>query len=156
MAAALIAPTQRGRVPVDGEKDAHADLAPGQLLQGVVHDPTARRMDGVAGSAGVFTTAADVARYARMVLAGGTLDGVRILKPSTVKLMATDHLDPRATDRQWLPGKGQVDYATYLRQLSKLPVDAPLMLEHLQTPEEYAEGRDYIRAVGTRIGITFA
>jgi CubicO group peptidase (beta-lactamase class C family) len=85
-AAALIAPTQKGRE--DGGS-AHADLAPGQLLQGVVHDPTARRMDGVAGSAGVFTTAHDVARYARMLLQGGELDGVRVLSPESVRLMTT-------------------------------------------------------------------
>jgi CubicO group peptidase (beta-lactamase class C family) len=89
-AAALIAPTQKGR---DGEGSvhgaAHGDLAPGQLLQGVVHDPTARRMDGVAGSAGVFTTAHDVARYARMLLQGGELDGVRVLSPDSVRLMTT-------------------------------------------------------------------
>jgi CubicO group peptidase (beta-lactamase class C family) len=84
--AALIAPTQKGS---EGEKTAHGDLAPGQLLQGVVHDPTARRMDGVAGSAGVFTTAHDVARYARMLLQGGELDGVRILSPESVRLMTT-------------------------------------------------------------------
>ncbi len=58
--------------------------------------------------------------------------------------------------REVVPGKGQIDYAAYLRQLSQLPVDAPLMLEHLQTPEEYAEGRDYIRSVGDRIGVRFA
>jgi CubicO group peptidase (beta-lactamase class C family) len=86
-AAAAIAPTQKGR---EGEAAApHGDLAPGQLLQGVVHDPTARRMDGVAGSAGVFTTAADLARYARMLLQGGELDGVRILRPDSVRLMTT-------------------------------------------------------------------
>jgi CubicO group peptidase (beta-lactamase class C family) len=85
-AAALIAPTQKGK---EGEGSAHGDLAPGQLLQGVVHDPTARRMDGVAGSAGVFTTAHDVARYARMLLQGGELDGVRILSPDSVRLMTT-------------------------------------------------------------------
>jgi len=84
--AALIAPTQKG---ADGTGSAHGDLAPGQLLQGVVHDPTARRMDGVAGSAGVFTTARDVARYARMLLRGGELDGVRILSPESVRLMTT-------------------------------------------------------------------
>jgi CubicO group peptidase (beta-lactamase class C family) len=55
----------------------------------VVHDPTARRMDGVAGSAGVFTTAHDVARYARMLLQGGELDGVRVLSPDSVRLMTT-------------------------------------------------------------------
>jgi len=58
--------------------------------------------------------------------------------------------------REVVPGKGQLDYAEYLRQLSRLPVDAPLMLEHLQTPEEYTEGRDYIRSVGERIGVRFA
>jgi sugar phosphate isomerase/epimerase len=55
-----------------------------------------------------------------------------------------------------IPGRGQIDYATYLRELTKLDVDAPLMLEHLQTPEEYTEGRDYIKSVGSRIGVGFA
>ena len=51
--------------------------------------------------------------------------------------------------KEVVPGTGQIDYATYLRELSKLAVDAPLMLEHLQTAEEYDAGRDYIR-VGRR------
>ena len=59
------------------------------LLRGRVHDPTARRMGGVAGHAGVFTTAADLARYARLLLAGGELDGVRIFKPETVRWMTS-------------------------------------------------------------------
>jgi len=84
--AGTIAPTQVGGI--DG-KGAHGDLAPGQVLRGVVHDPTVRRMGGVAGSAGVFTTAGDVARYARMLLAGGVLDGVRILSPDSVRLLTT-------------------------------------------------------------------
>jgi uncharacterized protein YbbC (DUF1343 family)/CubicO group peptidase (beta-lactamase class C family) len=57
------------------------------LLRGVVHDPTARYMGGVAGHAGLFTTAFDLARFARMMLNQGELDGVRILKPETVALM---------------------------------------------------------------------
>lgn len=69
-----IAPTTR-----DGEN----------WLRGVVHDPTARRMDGVAGHAGLFTTAADVARFARMMLAQGMLDGVRVFRPETVHLMTS-------------------------------------------------------------------
>lgn len=56
-------------------------------LRGVVHDPTARRMDGVAGHAGVFTTAADLARFARMMLNEGTLDGRRLFQPETVRRM---------------------------------------------------------------------
>jgi sugar phosphate isomerase/epimerase len=58
--------------------------------------------------------------------------------------------------REVVPGTGQIDYAEYLRQLSRLAIDAPLMLEHLQTPEEYTAGRDYIRSVGDRIGVKFA
>ncbi|HEX8170250.1 MAG TPA: exo-beta-N-acetylmuramidase NamZ domain-containing protein [Thermoanaerobaculia bacterium] len=40
-------------------------------LRGVVHDPTARRMGGVAGHAGLFSTAADIAKFARAVMRGG-------------------------------------------------------------------------------------
>jgi len=58
-----------------------------RILRGVVHDPTARYMGGVAGHAGLFTTAADLARYARMLLNLGELDGVRLFKPETVRLM---------------------------------------------------------------------
>jgi len=57
------------------------------MLRGQVHDPTARRMGGVAGHAGMFSTAADLARFARMVLQGGELDGVRILSPQAVEAM---------------------------------------------------------------------
>ena len=56
-------------------------------LRGVVHDPTARIMEGVAGHAGVFTTAADLARFARMMLNLGELDGVRVFRPETVSAM---------------------------------------------------------------------
>lgn len=79
----LPAESKRGRI-APTEK-----LPAGEFLRGVVHDPTARRMGGVAGHAGLFTTAADLARYARMLLNGGELEGVRIFKPETVKLMTT-------------------------------------------------------------------
>jgi uncharacterized protein YbbC (DUF1343 family)/CubicO group peptidase (beta-lactamase class C family) len=59
------------------------------LLRGTVHDPTARRMGGVAGHAGLFSTAADLATFCRMLLAGGTHRGVRILSPLTVAKMTT-------------------------------------------------------------------
>ena len=39
-----------------------------------------------------------------------------------------------------IPGRGSVDYWVYLRELAKLPHQPPLMLEHLKTAEEYAEG----------------
>ena len=55
-----------------------------------------------------------------------------------------------------VPGRGEIDYGAYLTELSKLPVDAPLMLEHLKTAEEYDEGRAYIRRTAERAGVTFA
>jgi CubicO group peptidase (beta-lactamase class C family) len=58
------------------------------------------------GGAGIATTMNDYLRFARMLLNHGTLDGVRILKPSTVKLMSTNQLDPMTTERDWLPSKG--------------------------------------------------
>src|SRR3546814_1388138 len=45
-----------------------------------------------------------------MLLGGGAVDGVRIRGPSTVRLMATDQLDPAVTERSWLPGKGAVGF----------------------------------------------
>lgn len=59
------------------------------ILRGQVHDPTALRMGGVAGHAGLFTTASDVARFARMLLHGGELDGRRVFKSETVRQMIT-------------------------------------------------------------------
>ena len=66
----------------------------GVVLRGVVHDPTARFMGGVAGHAGLFTTAADLARFSRMMLGGGELDGVRLFQPETVKLMTSVQSPP--------------------------------------------------------------
>ncbi len=65
------------------------------MLRGVVHDPTARRMGGVAGHAGLFSTAADLSRFCRMVLGGGALGSVRILSPLTV-LKMTSQATPAA------------------------------------------------------------
>jgi CubicO group peptidase (beta-lactamase class C family) len=70
-------------------------------------DP-ARRL--TMGGAGLVASIDDYSRFTRMLLGGGTLDGVTLLKPSTVRLMATDQLDPRVTDRWWLPGKGSVGF----------------------------------------------
>lgn len=62
------------------------------------------------GGFGLASTLDDYQRFARMLLNKGELDGARILKPSTVKLMATDQLDPAITERLWLPEKGAVGF----------------------------------------------
>ncbi|MGE5729010.1 MAG: serine hydrolase domain-containing protein [Gemmatimonas sp.] len=58
----------------------------GHPLKGEVHDGDAYALGGVAGHAGLFSTAADLARFAQMLLDGGTLDGRRIIADSTVAL----------------------------------------------------------------------
>jgi beta-glucosidase-like glycosyl hydrolase/CubicO group peptidase (beta-lactamase class C family) len=60
-----------------------------RLVQGSVHDETAALLDGVAGHAGVFSTAADLARFVRMLMNGGMLENRRYMQPSTVKQFTT-------------------------------------------------------------------
>jgi CubicO group peptidase (beta-lactamase class C family) len=57
----------------------------GTPVRGKVHDPTARKLGGVAGNAGLFSTAADLARFAAMLAQGGTLDGVPIFHEETIR-----------------------------------------------------------------------
>ena len=64
--------------PTEQQKD-------GEILRGVVHDPTARFMGGVAGHAGVFSTADDLAKYCQAILDGGH----GIVKTSTISLFAS-------------------------------------------------------------------
>jgi len=72
-------------------------------LRGVVHDPTARFMDGVAGHAGLFSTAADLAKFAEMMLGKGSRSGVRIFSALTVEKFTTPQSPP---DQPILRGLG--------------------------------------------------
>jgi CubicO group peptidase (beta-lactamase class C family) len=62
------------------------------------------------GAFGLTSTLDDYLRFTRMLLNGGELDGVRILKPETVQLMATNHLPATVKDSSFLPSKGQVGF----------------------------------------------
>ena len=75
----------------------------GAPLRGVVHDPTARNMGGIAGHAGVFSTADDLARYAQMMLNGGELNGVRLFSPLTIRKFTEPQSPP---DQPILRGLG--------------------------------------------------
>ena len=70
------------------------DGADRTMLRGTVHDPTARRMGGVAGHAGLFSTAADLSIFARMLLNGGSYKGVRILSPLAVDRLISPSTPP--------------------------------------------------------------
>lgn len=62
------------------------------LLRGIVHDPTSRRMQGVAGHAGLFSNAEDVAAMVRMLVKKGKYGTREILRQSTVELATSNHL----------------------------------------------------------------
>jgi len=99
-----IAPTEqrRGQLSYLGDKpqdEADAD----KWLRGEVHDPTSYRMDGVAGHAGLFSTADDLAIYCQMILNGGEYKGVRILSPLTVAEMTRPRL---VSEASWTRGLG--------------------------------------------------
>jgi CubicO group peptidase (beta-lactamase class C family) len=79
------------------ERIAPTILSNGKPVAGVVHDPRAHAVGGVAGHAGVFSTAPDLARFCRMILNGGTLEGKRILSAKTVKEMTTSRCMPDGT-----------------------------------------------------------
>jgi len=53
-----------------------------------------------------------------------------------------------------IPGRGHIDYRAYLSELSKLPSEAPLMLEHLTSASEYEEARKYIASVAGDLGLS--
>ncbi len=82
---------------------APTERVDGVILRGTVHDPTARYMGGVAGHAGLFTTAADLVRFAQMLLGKGTFVGRRIFRPLTIAKFTTPQSPP---DQPVLRGLG--------------------------------------------------
>ena len=60
----------------------------------------------------------------------------------------TTHLD------EIRPGLGGLDYATFLREIEAVGPDTPLMLEHLQKPEDYQQAAAYVRDVARQVGVT--
>lgn len=69
----------------------HQPLAGRGLVHGEVHDENAWSLGGVAGHAGVFSTADDVAVFAQMLLNGGSYAGAQVLEPATVEAMMQDY-----------------------------------------------------------------
>jgi CubicO group peptidase (beta-lactamase class C family) len=100
--------------PADSLKSrvAPTEVSPprGYPLQGEVHDENAYALGGVAGHAGLFSTASDLSIFAQMILEGGEYKGVRIVSDSTVKLFTTRAAGSRAlgwamADGQWGSGR---------------------------------------------------
>jgi uncharacterized protein YbbC (DUF1343 family)/CubicO group peptidase (beta-lactamase class C family) len=100
-----IAPTEkrRGQLSYLGDSANNAGTDADNWLRGQVHDPTSYRMSGVAGHAGLFSTASDLAIYCQMILNGGQYRNVRILSPASVAEMTRPRL---VSGSGWTRGLG--------------------------------------------------
>jgi uncharacterized protein YbbC (DUF1343 family)/CubicO group peptidase (beta-lactamase class C family) len=100
-----IAPTEkrRGQMSYLGDSPDNAGVEGEEWLRGKVHDPTSYRMNGIAGHAGLFSTADDLALYCQMILGGGHYGDVRILSPLSVAAMTRPRL---ITEAGWTRGLG--------------------------------------------------
>ena len=85
--------------PLLAARAAPTEPRAGVLLQGQVHDPRASRLGGVAGHAGLFSTAGDLALFARMLLDGGALEGARVLSLASVQQMTRPRALPDGGSR---------------------------------------------------------
>jgi uncharacterized protein YbbC (DUF1343 family)/CubicO group peptidase (beta-lactamase class C family) len=85
----------RAIVPVERIAPTERESPAGNMLRGIVHDPRARALGGVAGHAGLFSTADDLAVFAQTLLNGGIGPaGRRILAPLAVRLMIDTGASP--------------------------------------------------------------
>jgi uncharacterized protein YbbC (DUF1343 family)/CubicO group peptidase (beta-lactamase class C family) len=106
----IFSPLKMKNTFFDPPSGAHPRIAPtlwnrkkGKMLRGAVHDEVAYRMGGIAGHAGLFSTAEDLSIFARMILNGGRTENVKILEPSTIEKMTLPQSPP---DRLPLRGLG--------------------------------------------------
>ncbi|HYK19999.1 MAG TPA: exo-beta-N-acetylmuramidase NamZ domain-containing protein, partial [Pyrinomonadaceae bacterium] len=111
---ARIAPTEKRRAQLSYLGDSPGNLGTeGEMwLRGEVHDPTSYRMNGVAGHAGLFSTADDLAIYCQMILNGGSYGGVRILSPLTVAEMTRPRLVSKGGATRGLGWDMNTSYST--------------------------------------------
>ena len=104
----MVPPGQRERLSALYERRTDGSFA--RMPDDGVAGFNLRKWPLTPGGWGLTSTLDDYMRFARMLQDEGELDGVRILKPETVRLMAADALPDTVADRSWLPNKGQVGF----------------------------------------------
>ncbi|MFG0332497.1 MAG: serine hydrolase domain-containing protein [Maioricimonas sp. JB049] len=89
--------SETGYMPAEDlrQRAAVTEKRDGEWMRGEVHDPRAYRLGGVAGHAGLFSTAQDLAVYATMMINGGAYGGARVLEEETVERMTRPVSVPR-------------------------------------------------------------
>ena len=110
--------------------------------------------DGVSGNAGLFSTVADVSRFAQMMLNGGTLEGVRILKEQTIQDM-TRVQNPGAVNKQGRPGRRGLLWGLYVPDPGDNGVDTLFAYGHTgytgTAIRLYPEQGVYVIALANRV-----
>ncbi|MBU0617891.1 MAG: beta-lactamase family protein, partial [Planctomycetes bacterium] len=141
---ARFVPTTKGDYAVDNEG----------FLQGQVHDPLAAMQAGVSGNAGLFSTAADLGRFTQMMLNGGELDGVHILKDETIRAM-TRVQNPGAINKKGEPAPRGLLWGVYQPDLDAKGVDRLCAYGHTgytgTAIRIYPEQGVYIIALANRV-----
>lgn len=87
-----VAPAKRGRIAAMTTTDRNGRLAEAPLEKGELPAPGEPMRAYLSGAGGLYSTAADYARFAQMLLNGGSLDGVSVLSRKSVELMMSNHL----------------------------------------------------------------
>ena len=104
----VIQPADRDRIAALYDRGADGTLT--RLPDDRAYQFNGRDWPMKPGGWGLISTLDDYMRFARMLLNGGELDGARVLRAETVRLMATDAMPAEVTDKSWLPSKGQVGF----------------------------------------------
>jgi uncharacterized protein YbbC (DUF1343 family)/CubicO group peptidase (beta-lactamase class C family) len=119
---ARIAPTEKRRGQLSYLGDSATNIGgEGEVwLRGQVHDPTSYRMNGVAGHAGLFSTAKDLAIYCQMILNGGEYGGVRVLSALSVAEMTRPRLVSNTGNTRGLGWDINTSYSTNRGELFPL------------------------------------
>jgi CubicO group peptidase (beta-lactamase class C family) len=107
-----IAPTEPRRNTLRYLKGQGDEASMEKILRGEVHDPTAWKMGGVAGHAGLFSSARDIALYAQMLLDKGEYTGGRLLSPLTVEAMTRPQNPPNSTQLRGLGWDIESNYSS--------------------------------------------
>jgi CubicO group peptidase (beta-lactamase class C family) len=108
---------------------AYQRTGEGQLTQmpdSAAHAFNLKKWPLTPGGFGLTSTLDDYMTFARMLVNEGMINGTTILKPETLKLMATNHLPDSVTERSWLPSKGRVGFG----------IDFAVRTDPPATPEE--------------------
>lgn len=130
------------------------------VLRGIVQDTNARLLGGVAGHAGLFSTADDLGRFSRMVLGGGMLDGKRVLSPQAVSQMIApyyfrdgrivrglgwDRESPYSSAKGTLFSEASFGHTGYSGTSVWIDPDADLYVVLLTTRVNYTDRRSFNR-----------